>query len=170
MNRVLDRLWIGSNRDLDGTTPLPSLGFCAVVEGGAVPMEVARHMDRDLFDLDVEAYSPILPFQPTPMLLKELHPDRPVVVGGLARDHRHRARRLRCYRTFAEGEWRVDRSGWNEGLTEVTSRGSLTGVADAHMLLPGPAKWVEVLPLIEQAFNGDDLAWVKEYAEQRNIR
>ena len=32
MNRVLDRLWIGSNRDLDGTTPLPSLGFCAVVD------------------------------------------------------------------------------------------------------------------------------------------
>lgn len=37
-------------------------------DGGAVPMEVARHMDRDLFQLDVEAYSPILPFQPTPMI------------------------------------------------------------------------------------------------------
>lgn len=37
------------------------------IDGGAVPMEVARHMDRDLFDLNVEAYSPILPFQPTPM-------------------------------------------------------------------------------------------------------
>jgi radical SAM superfamily enzyme YgiQ (UPF0313 family) len=37
-------------------------------EGGAVPMEVARHMDRDLFNLKVEAYSPILPFQPTPMV------------------------------------------------------------------------------------------------------
>lgn len=38
------------------------------LDGGAVPMEVARHMDRDLFDLNVEAYSPILPFQPTPMV------------------------------------------------------------------------------------------------------
>ena len=38
------------------------------IEGGAVPMEVARHMDRDLFDLDVEAHSPILPFQPVPMV------------------------------------------------------------------------------------------------------
>lgn len=38
------------------------------IEGGAVPMEVARHLDRDLFNLDVEAYSPILPMQPTPML------------------------------------------------------------------------------------------------------
>ena len=37
------------------------------IEGGAVPMEIARHMDRDLFRLDFEAYSPILPFQPTPM-------------------------------------------------------------------------------------------------------
>lgn len=37
-------------------------------DGGAVPMEVARHMDRDLFNLDVEAHSPILPFQPTPMV------------------------------------------------------------------------------------------------------
>ena len=38
------------------------------IEGGAVPMEVARHMDRDLFDLEVEAYSPILPFQTVPMI------------------------------------------------------------------------------------------------------
>lgn len=38
------------------------------IEGGAVPMEVARHMDRDLFRLDFEAHSPILPFQPTPMV------------------------------------------------------------------------------------------------------
>ena len=38
------------------------------IQGGAVPMEVARHMDRDLFRLDFEAYSPILPFQPTPMV------------------------------------------------------------------------------------------------------
>ena len=38
------------------------------LEGGAVPMEIARHMDRDLFDLNVEAYSPILPFQPVPMV------------------------------------------------------------------------------------------------------
>lgn len=37
-------------------------------DGGAVAMEVARHMDRDLFRLDFEAYSPILPFQPTPMV------------------------------------------------------------------------------------------------------
>lgn len=37
------------------------------IDGGAVPMEVARHMDRDLFRLDFEAHSPILPFQPTPM-------------------------------------------------------------------------------------------------------
>ena len=37
------------------------------LDGGAVAMEVARHMDRDLFRLDFEAYSPILPFQPTPM-------------------------------------------------------------------------------------------------------
>lgn len=37
------------------------------LEGGAVSMEVARHMDRDLFRLDFEAYSPILPFQPMPM-------------------------------------------------------------------------------------------------------
>lgn len=38
------------------------------IDGGAVPMEVARHMDRDLFDLEIEAHSPILPFQPTPMV------------------------------------------------------------------------------------------------------
>lgn len=38
------------------------------LDGGAVPMEVARHMDRDLFDLNVEAYSPILPMQPVPMV------------------------------------------------------------------------------------------------------
>ncbi len=37
-------------------------------DGGAVPMEIARHMDRDLFNLEVEAHSPILPFQPTPMV------------------------------------------------------------------------------------------------------
>jgi radical SAM superfamily enzyme YgiQ (UPF0313 family) len=37
-------------------------------DGGAVSMEVARHMDRDLFNLEVEANSPILPFQPTPMI------------------------------------------------------------------------------------------------------
>jgi radical SAM superfamily enzyme YgiQ (UPF0313 family) len=36
-------------------------------DGGAVPMEVARHMDRDLFRLDFEAYSPILPMQPAPL-------------------------------------------------------------------------------------------------------
>ena len=38
------------------------------IDGGAVPMDVAKHPDRDLFDLRVEAYSPILPFQPTPMV------------------------------------------------------------------------------------------------------
>jgi radical SAM superfamily enzyme YgiQ (UPF0313 family) len=37
-------------------------------DGGAVPMDIARHMDRDLFNFDFEANSPILPFQPTPIV------------------------------------------------------------------------------------------------------
>ena len=32
MDRVLDRLWIGSSRDLDGAVPLRALGFSAVVD------------------------------------------------------------------------------------------------------------------------------------------
>ena len=32
MNRVLDRLWVGDSRDLDGSVPLRALGFSAVVD------------------------------------------------------------------------------------------------------------------------------------------
>ncbi len=32
MNRVVDRLWIGSTEDLDGSVPLRALGFVAVLD------------------------------------------------------------------------------------------------------------------------------------------
>ena len=55
MDRVLDRLWIGTARDLDGATPLRTLGFVAAVDlrDGlrAVPhlgdVEVHRVQNRD---------------------------------------------------------------------------------------------------------------------------
>ena len=44
MDRVLDRLWIGSSKDLLSTTPLRSLGFVAVLDlrdaGQARPLDV----------------------------------------------------------------------------------------------------------------------------------
>ena len=75
-------------------------------------------------------------------------------------------------RTFAEGEWRIDRSGWEEGLREANLRSySLFGVADAHMPLPGPDNWSRMTWIIAQAFSDNDLVWVKEYAEQaKNTR
>lgn len=53
LDRVLDRLWIGAARDLDGTVPLAALGFVAVLDlrGGPPPaglgVEMLRLTNRD---------------------------------------------------------------------------------------------------------------------------
>lgn len=78
----------------------------------------------------------------------------------------------RVDRTFVEGEWRVDRSDWTNAMAQVKERGSLAGVADAHLPKPcfmtdwdsvAPERWSSVRPLFEMLFSVSDMAWVDDY-------
>jgi len=70
-------------------------------------------------------------------------------------------------RRFVEGEWRIDRCGWNDAMGEVSRRGSLQGVADAHIIRPGwtDENWPRLRWLLTLLFSSDQMAWVDEYRE-----
>lgn len=65
-------------------------------------------------------------------------------------------------RTFVKGEWRLDRSGWDEGWNHLN--GSLDGVADAHLPRPGyDENWSRIRPILECVLSPDRLKWADAY-------
>lgn len=68
-------------------------------------------------------------------------------------------------RTFVEGEWRIDRSDWDATMVRVRERGSLAGVADAHVPRPGFAgeNWLRVREVLALALSVEHLVWVDDY-------
>lgn len=66
-------------------------------------------------------------------------------------------------RTFVEGEWRIDRSDWDGAMAET--KGSLRGVADAHVIRPAHTieNWPRLRPLLALVLSDSDLAWVDDY-------
>lgn len=68
-------------------------------------------------------------------------------------------------RLFVEGEWRIDRSDWDGAMAHVEARGSLAGVADAHVLRPGYTadNWPRIRRVLEMALPQEQLAWVDDY-------
>ena len=70
-------------------------------------------------------------------------------------------------RDFSEGQWRIDRSSWDETMARVRKRGSLDGAADAHLPRPGWTEewWPRILPLLEMALPERFVRWVCEYRE-----
>ena len=69
-------------------------------------------------------------------------------------------------RTFVKGEWRLDRSGWDEGWKHLN--GSLDGVADVHLLRPGyiESNWKRIRSVLELALSPDMLKWVDDYYQE----
>lgn len=64
-------------------------------------------------------------------------------------------------RTFVHGEWRLDRSAWDDALRKLN--GSLDGVADAHLPRPGYGdEWLKIAPVLALAAP-NMFEWFNEY-------
>lgn len=90
------------------------------------------------------------------------------LLGGLIAKWNRSERTQFIPRTFVEGEWRIDRGDWDGAMAELEKRGSLSGVADAHVLRPGftAENWPRIRRLLEIALPSSQLAWVDQYVKK----